>query len=144
MHIQLRIHSLDYLANASAKKYGGETPITQRDLMCLEMFSGVQSVANGFRALGQVKVFYPDIINYINIYLYMQIRMWVGCCILSLSLYIYIDFIVCGFGFPVACGFSNDFAPHACRSPNKDEEDGSRALSKSTGHGQKETYLAML
>jgi hypothetical protein len=75
MHIQLRIHSLDYLANASAKKYGGETPITQRDLMCLEMFSGVQSVANGFRALGQVKVFYPDIINYINIYLYMQIRM---------------------------------------------------------------------
>jgi hypothetical protein len=86
MHIQLRIHSLDYLANASAKKYGGETPITQRDLMCLEMFSGVQSVANGFRALGQVKVFYPDIINYINIYLYMQIRMWVFAYI---NIYLY-------------------------------------------------------
>ena len=52
MHFPLRIHSLDYLANAAAKKYEGVTPITQRDLMCLEMFSGVQSVANGFRASG--------------------------------------------------------------------------------------------
>ena len=53
MHFPPRVHSLDYLAISAANKYEGGTPRAQRDLMCLELFSGVQSVANGFRASAQ-------------------------------------------------------------------------------------------